>query len=76
MGNTGAGAPAQGQARPAGSRPAGNVTAGGTTRPVGVRPGTAGQASTEQSPGWKSKNFMTDDDEFEFEFLNWEDDEQ
>ena len=21
---------------------------------------------------WKSKNFMNDDDEFEFEFLNWD----
>lgn len=26
-----------------------------------------------QVPGRRSKNFMVDDDEFEFEFLNWED---
>lgn len=29
-----------------------------------------------QDPGWKSKNFMSDDDEFEFEFLNWDGDEE
>jgi uncharacterized protein YgiM (DUF1202 family) len=26
----------------------------------------------QQSPNWKSRNFMADDDEFEFEFLNWD----
>lgn len=26
--------------------------------------------------GWQSKNFMTDDDEFEFEFLNWDGEEE
>ena len=29
-----------------------------------------------QDPGWKSKNFMSDDDEFEFEFLNWDGEEE
>lgn len=31
----------------------------------------------EQNPAWKSKNFMNEeDDEFEFEFLNWDGDDQ
>jgi hypothetical protein len=38
------------------------------TRPV--------QKEGNQDPGWKSKNFMSDDDEFEFEFLNWDGDEE
>ena len=29
----------------------------------------------KQEQGWKSKNFMADDDEFEFEFLNWDGEE-
>ena len=34
------------------------------------------QAATTQSQGWQSKNFMTDEnDEFEFEFLNWNGDD-
>lgn len=75
-----AGAPVQGQGgvRPAGTRPAG-------ARPNGApmqseegqmrRPAPAPRDSQEnstQNPGWKSKNFMTEDDEFEFEFLNWD----
>lgn len=34
-----------------------------------------GAVPEQPNPGWKSKNFMTDDDEFEFEFLNWDGDE-
>lgn len=34
------------------------------------------QKGNPQNPGWKSRNFMTDDDEFEFEFLNWDGDEE
>ncbi len=33
------------------------------------------QGGGKQDPGWKSKNFMSDDDEFEFEFLNWDGDD-
>lgn len=29
-----------------------------------------------QKPAWKSKNFVADDDEFEFEFLNWDGEEE
>lgn len=29
-----------------------------------------------QPQGWKSKNFLADDDEFEFEFLNWDGEEE
>ena len=35
----------------------------------------AQKEGSKQDPGWKSKNFMSDDDEFEFEFLNWDGDE-
>ena len=77
-------APGQGQAqRPAGARPA---APGQGQRPAGARPTAPGQTTANRAAqrgnetnnsGWKSKNFMTDDDEFEFEFLNWDgDDEQ
>lgn len=57
-------------ARPQGSRPQG-------TPPQSTRPAEASKpANTQQNPGWKSKNFMTDDDEFEFEFLNWDGEEE
>ena len=36
---------------------------------------TFAQSEGNQNPGWKTKNFMSDDDEFEFEFLNWDGDE-
>lgn len=72
---------AQGQQRPAaqGTRPAGapqaqQRPAAQGQRPQGGRP--AGSAQGQQNPGWQSKNFMADDDEFEFEFLNYEGDDQ
>lgn len=42
-----------------------------------VRGGAPRQSAVPEqpNPGWKSKNFMTDDDEFEFEFLNWDGDD-
>ena len=68
-----AGAPAQGGARPAGARPAGAPAQSGAPqaerKPVQQK---QKQADNSQNPGWKSKNFMADDDEFEFEFLNWD----
>lgn len=82
------GAP-QGQQRPAAqpARPSGAAqNAGG--RPAGApqgqqRPAAQGQrpqgnrpAQGQQSPGWQSKNFMADEDEFEFEFLNYDGDDQ
>lgn len=66
------------------SRTARNVQGSGRTtseRPQGTRPGQAEQTravqqgNDSQGSGWKSKNFMTDDDEFEFEFLNWDGEE-
>ena len=51
--------------RPAGERPA---------RPAGERP--TGQQAKKPDGAWQSKNFMSDDDEFEFEFLNWDGDEE
>ena len=56
-------------AAPQGGRPAPQVD-----RPVS-RPARPVQNGGEQDPGWKSKNFMSDDDEFEFEFLNWDNDD-
>ena len=72
------------QARPAGqgARPVAGQQArpaGQTGRPVTPqvdRPTRPVQNGGNQDPGWKSKNFMSDDDEFEFEFLNWDGDEE
>jgi len=71
---------------PQGARPAGAPQgARPTGAPQGARPTEAPQAArtaetersagAQQNPGWKSKNFMTDD-EFEFEFLNWDGEEE
>ncbi len=80
------GAP-QGQQRPA-SQPARPSGAGQPARPAGApqgqqRPAAQGQrpqgnrpAQGQQSPGWQSKNFMADEDEFEFEFLNYDGDDE
>ena len=73
-----AGAP-QGQ-RPAGG-PQGQRPAGAPQgqRPAGAPQGQRPAGSPDQKQdGAKSqpKNFMADDDEFEFEFLNYEDDDQ
>lgn len=57
----------QSQQRPASQRPAAQGQ-----RPQGNRP-----AQSQQPPGWQAKNFMADDDdEFEFEFLNYDGDDQ
>ena len=74
------GAPAQGGARPAGQQHpnGGAAPVQGGARPAGQkRPNTAApaQGKPTPNPGWKSKNFMQDDDEFEFEFLNWDGEE-
>jgi uncharacterized protein YgiM (DUF1202 family) len=62
------------------STPSGRPTPPPTSRPMpGGRQAPGGKpAQTQrpqsntggQAPGWKSRNFMADDDEFEFEFLN------
>lgn len=60
-----------GQARPAGGsqqKPAGS----GQARPAGQQQGRP--AETQNAPK-QSKNFMTDDDEFDFEYLNWDGEE-
>ena len=69
--------PAGQQARPVtqGARPAAPQT--GRPAPQVDRPVKPAQNNgNPQDPGWKSKNFMSDDDEFEFEFLNWDGDEE
>lgn len=84
-----AGAP-QGQQRPVsqGARPAGVPQGQQRPAPQGApqgqqRPAAQGQrpqgnrpAQNQQSPGWQSKNFMADEDEFEFEFLNYDGDDE
>ena len=75
---------AQGQrpAAPQNSRPAAQgarptVPQTGRPAPQVDRPAKPAQNDGgQQDPGWKSKNFMSDDDEFEFEFLNWDGDEE
>ncbi len=59
--------PANGQQRPAN---------GQQQRPANSqqRPANSQNSATNEA-GWKAKNFMTEDDEFEFEFLNWSDNE-
>lgn len=71
----------QGGARPTGARPTGTRPTGAPTQNVegqvrrSVSAPRDSQEDSAQNAGWKSKNFMTDDDEFEFEFLNWDGDD-
>lgn len=71
--------PAGSQQRPSGSgeaRPAGGSqqkpSGSGQARPAGQQQGRP--AETQNAPK-QSKNFMTDDDEFDFEYLNWDGEE-
>ena len=57
--------------RPMGSRPAQPQG----ERPVAPKPAAQPQPSAPQNNSRKAKNFMVDDDEFEFEFLNWDGEE-
>lgn len=72
----------QGQPRQAvqGQRPAGSSQGQPRQASQGQRPAQQSSQSRasqgQQGPGWQSKNFMADDDEFEFEFLNYEGDEE
>ena len=73
-------APGQGRPAPQGGKTAA-PQAGRTTAPQEGRPAPrptkpVAKSDGNQDPGWKSKNFMSDDDEFEFEFLNWDGDEE
>ena len=69
------GRPAAPQGRPAapqGARPV--APQGRPVAPQGSRPaapqGRPAQPRREETQGWQSKNFMAEDDEFDFEFLN------
>lgn len=71
-------APGQGRPVPQGGRPVAPQNgrpAPQAGRPVARPTKPTPQSEGNQDPGWKSKNFMSDDDEFEFEFLNWDGDE-
>ena len=70
--------PGQGRPAPQGGRPTAPQSerpAPQAGRPVARPTKPVPQSEGNQNPGWKSKNFMSDDDEFEFEFLNWDGDE-
>lgn len=73
------GAASQGaEHKTAGHRPAAN----GNVRPVGEpqsgnhRPAGQGTARPAQGQRSRARNFANEDDEFEFEFLNWDGDEE
>ena len=69
------GTPQNGRPAPKGqknSAPQNGRPAPQVDRPVKPAQNNGGQ----QDPSWKSKNFMSDDDEFEFEFLNWDGEEE
>ena len=70
--------PGQGRPAPQGGRPTApqsETPAPQAARPVARPTKQVPKREGNQNPGWKSKNFMSDDDEFEFEFLNWDGDE-
>ena len=72
------GRPQNGRPAPQGGRPTAPQSerpAQQAGRPVARPTKPVPQSEGNQNPGWKSKNFMSDDDEFEFEFLNWDGDE-
>ncbi len=60
--------------RVAGTQPQGTKNVGAQSQERRVE--TPKSPNAQNNTGWKSKNFMTDDDEFEFEFLNWDGEEE
>ena len=67
---------AQGQ-RPQGSRPQGAAQGQQRPAPQSQRPQGGGTEQARQNSGWQAKNFMADDeDDFEFEFLNYDGDDE
>ncbi|MDE5748273.1 MAG: hypothetical protein K2I21_11945, partial [Acetatifactor sp.] len=65
--------------RPAGngqSRPAGqSKPASGQARPAQQERTGSGGTSGQQNASRQSKNFIAEDDEFDFEYLNWDGEE-
>ncbi|MBE5873098.1 MAG: hypothetical protein E7287_01690 [Lachnospiraceae bacterium] len=66
------------QARPAQDKPAGEKQAHPVYTGKSQESRKPDTAKTDGAQGntWKSKNFMQDDDEFEFEFLHWDGEEE
>lgn len=69
------------QARPVSDKPVGisqpkQERPVSTIKPQEVKAPETVKAGGAQNAGWKSKNFMQDDDEFEFEFLHWDGEEE
>ena len=68
--------PVESGQRPMGARPA-EAGQGSGQRPGGTRSAGGAQRSGNAEQSWQSRNFMADDDdEFEFEFLNYDGDEE
>ena len=64
------------QNRPANGQPR---QGGAQNRPVNGRqtgPQNRGGSGTVKEAGWKPKNFMMEEDDMEFEFLNWDGEER
>lgn len=72
----------QSQSKPSGQRPTGQERSASQQKPTGQQR-TAGQsqsvsrdgASERQNPSRQSQNFLAEDDEFDFEYLNWDGEE-
>ena len=68
--------PSGSQNRPANGQPR---QGGAQNRPVNGRqtgPQNRGGSGTVKEAGWKPKNFMMEEDDMEFEFLNWDGEER
>jgi len=68
------------QQRPAGLNPSAQSKPSGAAQPRPAVPQT-GEAqkpvnAAKPKQEWKSKNFVSDDDEFEYDFLNWDGEEE
>ena len=68
------GQPVNGQPHPQGS--AQNYPNGAMNQNYPESNPSKPQRNSQQDAGWKAKNFMADDDDFEFEFLNWDGEEK
>ncbi|MBQ7934557.1 MAG: hypothetical protein IJ327_07230, partial [Lachnospiraceae bacterium] len=67
--------PGQRPAAQPGQRPQGNVAESNVAPQERATQQTGGKTAPREG-NWKSKNFMTDEDEFEFDFLNWDGSEE
>lgn len=78
-GSSGQRSAGSGQAKPAGSSGQRSAGSGQQTKPAGGQAHSGQQSRPvsreEQNTSKQSKNFMAEDDEFDFEYLNWDGEE-